>query len=523
MCNLMQFLRDSHSPGRRPLASMVVSPVRASLALAIALLAAFPVVRFAVIAFTRVNYPFELEWMEGGIVDHIRVVLAGQPLYREPSLAFTPFIYAPAYYYVSAVFSWVFGVGFLVPRLVSLISILACFVLLAYWVRRETGDLLAGLVAAGLFAATYAKTELWFDIARVDSLFLLFMLAGYALARFGHALPSALAAAACLVAAVLTKQVGLALAAPALLYLLLRSPRQGLWAGAAFVTLLGGAFAWLEISSHGWFSFYVLRVPSQHDVYWNQWQSALQTHFWSPAVPMTLAALALVLGLVGGLPRSAWFLYSTWIVAAVATSLSSVLHTGGYPNVLMPGYLALAVASGITFAWFRRQRPLSGRLLASRIGGHLFAIALIPIQIGLLSYKPSDALPTREDADACRQMLSTIRASPGPVWMVSSGFYPYLAQGAPVTAHALALVDVFKSRDESVKTRLREHLFAEIRSKKFRTIVLDRANGFMPGDIIDEIKRVYRFKGRIFTAEQNSGWPKVGASIRPDELWGLDP
>src|ERR1019366_935636 len=129
--------------------------------------------------------------------------------------------------------------------------------------------------------------------------------------------------------------------------------------------------------------------------------------------------------LVGGLPRSVWFLHTTWIVAAVATSLSSVLHTGGYPNVLMPGYLVLAVASGITFAWFRRQHPLSGRLLASGIGGHLFAIALILIQIALLSYKPSDALPTREDAEANRQMLSAIRASPGPVWMVSSGFYPY--------------------------------------------------------------------------------------------------
>ncbi len=35
--------------------------------------------------------------------------------------------------------------------------------------------------------------------------------------------------------------------------------------------------------------------------------------------------------------------------------------------------------------------------------------------------------------------------------------------------------------------------------------------------------RARLFKGRIFTAEQNSGWPKVGASIRPDELWGLDP
>ena len=31
--------------------------------------------------------------MEAGIVDHIRMVLDGRPLYREPSFEWTPFIY----------------------------------------------------------------------------------------------------------------------------------------------------------------------------------------------------------------------------------------------------------------------------------------------------------------------------------------------------------------------------------------------------------------------------------------------
>ena len=60
----------------------------------------------------RARYPFELEWMEGGVLDHVRVVLSGQPLYRAPSVEFTPFIYTPFYYAVCAALARVFGVGF---------------------------------------------------------------------------------------------------------------------------------------------------------------------------------------------------------------------------------------------------------------------------------------------------------------------------------------------------------------------------------------------------------------------------
>jgi hypothetical protein len=304
-----------------------------------------------------------------------------------------------------------------------------------------------------------------------------------------------------------------------LLYVWLRSPRRGLWSVATFVAVVGGAFAWLELRSHGWFSFYVFRVPGQHDVAWCNWKATVVEQFWSPLIPMTLAGVALLLGVVGGFPRSSWLLHATWIVTAFVTALSSILHTGGYPNVLMPAYLAFAVAAAIAFARVRRRWPLTGRLSPARVGLHLFAIVLIVIQLQLLSYNPEDALPSQGDGDANRQMLAAIKASPGPVWMVSSGFYPSLAQGGPVTAHALALADIFKAHDEGVKARLREEIVSEIRSKKFRTVVLDRANGFLPGDIVDEIKRVYHFRRRIFSPDQNHGWPKVGASVRPDELW----
>jgi len=39
---------------------------------------------YLTVALLRVGYPFELEWMEGTIADHVRRILDGQPLYVPP-------------------------------------------------------------------------------------------------------------------------------------------------------------------------------------------------------------------------------------------------------------------------------------------------------------------------------------------------------------------------------------------------------------------------------------------------------
>ena len=73
-----------------------------------ALAALYPLA-YVAIALTRMGYPFELEWMEGGVVDHVRRILDGHPLYVEPTLGFTPFIYPPLYFYAAAFVSRLMG------------------------------------------------------------------------------------------------------------------------------------------------------------------------------------------------------------------------------------------------------------------------------------------------------------------------------------------------------------------------------------------------------------------------------
>src|SRR6478735_8320342 len=84
-----------------------------------------------VVALARINYPYDLEWMEGGTLEHVARVLGGQPLYVAPSLEFTPYIYAPLYYYVTAPFAYLFGLRLLPLRLVSFAASLGVLALIA--------------------------------------------------------------------------------------------------------------------------------------------------------------------------------------------------------------------------------------------------------------------------------------------------------------------------------------------------------------------------------------------------------
>src|SRR5690349_18904365 len=72
---------------------------------------------FVWVAFRRMRYPFELEWMEGGSLDHVHRLRMGQSLYVAPSVEFVPFIYNPLFYYLALPFTWILGESFFPLRL----------------------------------------------------------------------------------------------------------------------------------------------------------------------------------------------------------------------------------------------------------------------------------------------------------------------------------------------------------------------------------------------------------------------
>jgi len=139
-------------------------------------LAGLAVVAFVYVALRRMGYPFDLEWMEGSIVEHVQRVLDGKPIYTSPSVEFVPYLYNPLYYYLSALVAKAMGNSTSTLRFVSFCCTLALFATLYDLVARETKSRLAGVLALGILAATFGLNGQWFDLARTDTLFMALLL-----------------------------------------------------------------------------------------------------------------------------------------------------------------------------------------------------------------------------------------------------------------------------------------------------------------------------------------------------------
>ena len=122
------------------------------------------------LALMRCAHPFELEWEEGAVLQQVSRVLAGQRIYAAPSLEYMALPYTPLFSWLAALSAKLLGPGFLALRLVSILSSVACFVLLYRLALRRGGNVFAGLFAVGLYAACFRFAGAWFDVARVDAL-----------------------------------------------------------------------------------------------------------------------------------------------------------------------------------------------------------------------------------------------------------------------------------------------------------------------------------------------------------------
>ncbi len=265
---------------------------RGAWALAVAFAIAH-VVGFFAVSLLRLRYPYDLEWMEGGQLLHSYEILAGRFPYRAPSPDHIAFPYQPLYPAVVAALGAVFGLSLPLARVVSIVAITACALLVGAAVAKETRSRRCALMAGAMVFALYRVTGFWFDLARVDSLFMALLVGGLYAARYVEGpWAASLTSAALLVLAYKTKQLALPffVLVPPLLFAKGAPPdakatsalpdakatsalpdasdagsAKGRAAAIAFVVFVVGALAldfWFsQRASGGWFSFYVNDVP----------------------------------------------------------------------------------------------------------------------------------------------------------------------------------------------------------------------------------------------------------------------
>jgi hypothetical protein len=453
---------------------------------------------YLVLALLRLRYPFAVELLESNSLVEVHRILAGQPLYAAPSAGYVPDGYPPLYFGVSAAAASVLGQSYLPLRLVSLVSSLACFAIVARCVQRETGSVAAGTAAAGLLAATYSATSSWFDVARVDSLFLALSVAGLYAARRMRRAGGAVTAGLLLAAAFLTKQTGLA-EGVAVLTAVACGPRRRLAITAAmtYAFVVGASTLALGLASHGWYVYYVFEQMSQHAL-----SSAAAGQFWTGYLLPTLgiAVAAAMLGV-----RRVPPVLLAGCLALGAESLAALVHTGGGVNDMLPAYLAVALLAGLALA----GRPD----LASCAAGVLVVAQLAALAAG---FRPGLAIPAAADRTAGLRLTSALRALGGTIAIPADPALALMA-GLPAVEDQLAAVDVLRASDPVAKADFTSSVAREVAAQGF-SVIITEVDGDLRG-FPSDLPRYYRHCPQMPLAGIQPAPFRRGAGVQPVSVW----
>lgn len=456
------------------------------------------VILYLAVACARIAYPYELEWEEGGHVDHVLRILNGEKLYVPPSLEFVPFFYTPLYFYVSAAAAKVLGAGFVPLRLISILSSIVSFWILFRLVRRETGSIAAGMLAAGLFAATFRISGAWFDLARVDSLFLCLLLAGLCTLRFMETGRAAALGGFFIALSFLTKQTALLAGSLPLLAVLFINRRRGLIACGVFAAITGVSTLLIDRLHDGWYRYYLFGIggfPIERTMVLGFWTRDLLFQ-----IPVALAASVAALAAVRSDRPRFWF-YGSAMFSMVLSSWFFRLHTGGYANVLFP---AFAIISALA-AW-KIHDACSAPGPVAWIAGFLCAG-----QLAFLIYNPSAQIPSAADRAAGDDFIQKLSKIEGDVLIPYHGYYSVLA-GKSAHAHVSSMIDIVVSGDPVWCVRLVDEINAQLRARKFGAIVLDR-EWFSKEVNANYVRREPGFSSPgVF-------WPVTGQRCRPEWIY----
>ena len=427
----------------------------------------------------RIAQPTEHEWMTGSILDHIERVSLGKPVYVAPSADWIPFLYPPGYYWVSSFVAKFVSLTW-AARIVSVFA--TCVATTCVFLIARTlhcSRFWAG-VAAALFVSCYTRVAHWFDIERCDPLLVALLAAATLISMRSKALWHSGIAGLLLAFACMTKQQAIfTVAAIVVSQLVLRNWRHAGTVTTAVVTMLGVLCIREQVRTDGWFGYYCWTMPQKHGI-----EAKLVTVFlvidhakfilfalasvasaWQAAALLRRAQLCLPLTALQ--QRELVFLaalLSTWCSSGL-----SRMHTGGYPNVLLPWLLFASIATA-------RFASITERLVRSVPGLVWSTHGLLSLGVFASLEDPSDAIPAHGAQLAAAELTGRIRKLElhGEVLLTGRGHVTRTRH-----FHMAALVDVLREG-----TRV-DSLTRDLQRKRFAAIIIDSPEELYGGGVLD--------------------------------------
>ena len=469
---------------------------------------------FVYVAVSRIHYPFFLDWVEGESLVQVQRLLRGELLYDRPSYEYVALTYPPLYFYVSAIFAKVMGLGFFPLRLVSLISSLGCMAIIYLICRKEGTRVLPSIIASGFFAATYKLSGYWFDVGRIDMLAVFLVLVSIYLLRF-HPLFSHIFAGMALALACLTKQTNVFTLILLCIYFLLFDRRKSLGFLISSIVSLGIVSVVLNRIYSGWYSFFVFTSPvgSQGSLSITP-SMIIQSipDFWLNSIffLIPVASLFTLACIWVNLRRpqdpAKFYFYIFCAAGMIGTAWASLIHLGGYKNDLIPAFAVISILFGFGLERLLNNEELHPLRKAVFLGA-------CTLQFAILYFPMAPQIPTAQDLSAGQTLITEIREQPGDVYVP---FHPELAlmAGKPTYASWNAMYQLgggYGGGDPEQTQRVKTEFANAMARHAFAMIILDRDLNWVWG----YPEKYYYVSAEPVFSDPDVFWPVVGWQNRP--------
>ena len=426
----------------------------------------------------RVAYPFDLDFVEDGMLMQAWRVANGLPVYVAPSAEFAPHVYMPLYTWLGGLLLAVSGPSFAPLRLLSLAATLAAAALIAFIGWRESRSRLIALAGGALYLAGYRIVGGWYDLARVDALFVALTLAGLAAVIYWRrSAAGQLAAALLLALAYLTKQNGLYFGVIAAGYLLAVEGRRGLVFTGTFAAAVAVTTLLLNLASQGWFATYVFGIAFASPTEWQRALYSLGAEIFGDmgvlaALFVVLAAMMLVRHGRYTLREQPWLLF---IAAAIAASVLGRASVGGARNQLMQAYALLCLTPALLWCELDRQPASRWARPALEMAVILQLWLTLASPVGRLT-QPAPAqqyVPTAAMRDAGDRFVARLAETPGDVLVMMHPYYALTAGKEPAAQIQALWHARWRGREP-----LPPDLVTRIRNREYAAIVSDESPYF---------------------------------------------
>jgi hypothetical protein len=361
----------------------------------------------------RIGYPYQIEWNEGTSFLEGVVLREQGVLYPDPHQAhFVPHIYTPLHAGLVALLTLVTGNHLPAGRALSVAATVLCAAVSWRWARECGAPRAAALAGALSFLAVFRAVSQWFDLVRVDMVFLLPFTLGLR-ALFHDRAPRPVAGALWLAVAYLAKQTPLFYGPPLVLWLWWRSGwRDALRFAVAFGLGLLLPLLGLHLWTHGWSTFYLFTAVGGHG--FESWGKLLPRAIELGVFLLPPLLAALLLGTRGTVDSLLLALLS-----AALSALAYVKH-GGYENAWLPLCIGTVPAAALLAA----RLPGTGTLLLGVLALFLH-LKWDGWQAGALHDRVT--VPAAADREALDLAVQQIAAIPGPVWVADDPWVGYRA------------------------------------------------------------------------------------------------